>query len=88
MRSLERNAEFTDWICDERRMGLTANGEALYMHCLPADIGDEVTPGVMAAATVDVAREAQWKMYVIMALLATAKVPDLAGALRTLAEGN
>ena len=84
-RAVERNADFTDWICDERRMALTGGGDALYMHCLPADIGDEVTPGVMAAATIDVAREAQWKMYVIMALLATAKVPDLAAALQALA---
>ena len=49
-RALERNAKHTDWICDERRMGLTAGGDALYMHCLPADIGAEVSPGVMAAA--------------------------------------
>jgi ornithine carbamoyltransferase len=47
------------------------------MHCLPADIGAEVTPGVMARHTVNVAREASWKAFVIMALLATAKVPDL-----------
>ncbi len=66
-------------------MGLTANGAALYMHCLPADIGDEVTHGVMEQFKVEVAREAQWKMYVIMALLAGAKVPDVAAQLRDLA---
>jgi len=80
-RALERNAEHTDWICDERRMALTDGGDALYMHCLPADIGDEVSPGVMDLHRVNVAREANWKVYVVMALLATAKVPDLAGAL-------
>lgn len=77
-RCLARNADFTDWICDERRMSLTHGGDALYMHCLPADIGDEVSPGVMAKHTVNVAREANWKVYVIMALLAVAKVEDLA----------
>jgi ornithine carbamoyltransferase len=77
-RALERNAKHKDWICDERRMALTAGGKALYMHCLPADIGAEVSPGVMKKAVVDVAREAQKKVYVIMALLAVAKVPDLA----------
>jgi ornithine carbamoyltransferase len=80
-RALERNAEYTDWICDERRMALTAGGRASYLHCLPADIGAEVSAGVMADHRVDVARQAQWKVYVIMALLAAAKVPDLAGAL-------
>ena len=76
--ALDRNAKHREWICNERRMAATAKGDALYMHCLPADIGAEVTPGVMAKHTVNVAREANWKVYVIMALLATAKVPDLA----------
>ncbi len=80
-RALERNAKHTDWICDERRMGLTEGGDALYMHCLPADIGDEVTPGVMAKHTVNVAREANWKVYVIMAMLAVGKVEGLADRL-------
>ena len=83
-RALKRNAEYSDWICDERRMGTTAGGDALYMHCLPADIGAEVSPGVMEQHRVNVAREANWKMYVVMALLAGAKVPDLAGVLASL----
>jgi knotted carbamoyltransferase YgeW len=83
-RALERNANFTDWICDEPRMGSTRGGDALYMHCLPADIGSEVSPGVMERHKVNVAREANWKMYVVMALLAGAKVPDLASVLASL----
>ncbi|MBI4618540.1 MAG: knotted carbamoyltransferase YgeW [Planctomycetes bacterium] len=83
-RALERNARHKDWICDERRMALTAGGKALYMHCLPADIGAEVSAGVMERAAVDVAREANKKVYAIMALLAVAKVPDLAGRLARL----
>lgn len=77
-RALDRNASHRDWICDERRMGLTQGGDALYLHCLPADIGDEVTPGVMAKHKVNVAREANKKLYVIMALLAVGKHPELA----------
>ena len=77
-RALARNADHRDWICDERRMGLTAGGKALYMHCLPADIGDEVSPGVMDRYRFEVARQANKKVYVIMALLAIAKVPALA----------
>jgi len=84
-RALERNASHRDWICDERRMGLTKGGDALYLHCLPADIGDEVTPGVMAKHKVNVAREANKKLYVIMALLAVAKVPDLGRRLEEMA---
>jgi knotted carbamoyltransferase YgeW len=83
-RALAQNARFKDWICDERRMALTAGGNALYLHCLPADIGAEVSPGVMERARVDVAREANKKLYVIMALLAVAKVPDLARRLEAL----
>tara|TARA_Y100001934_G_C11581295_1_gene418937 strand:- start:82 stop:465 length:384 start_codon:yes stop_codon:yes gene_type:complete len=83
--ALEQNARHRDWICDERAMALTRNGAALYMHCLPADIGDEVSAGVMAKAQVDVAREANKKLYVIMALLASSKVPQLASRLRGLA---
>jgi ornithine carbamoyltransferase len=56
------------------------------MHCLPADIGAEVSPGVMEQHKVNVAREANWKVYVVMALLAGAKVDDLAGVLATIEE--
>jgi knotted carbamoyltransferase YgeW len=80
-RALARNAAHRDWICDERRMATTAGGDALYLHCLPADIGAEVSAGVMARHRVDVAREANWKVYVVMALLAAAKVTDLAATL-------
>jgi ornithine carbamoyltransferase len=82
--ALARNAQHKAWVCDERRMKATHGGDALYMHCLPADIGAEVSHGVMAKHVVNVAREANWKVYVVMALLATAKVPDLARRLAAL----
>ncbi len=78
-RALAQNAQHADWICDERRMDLTK--VALYLHCLPASIGAEVTPGVMERFKLAVAREANKKVYVIMALLAVAKVPELAARL-------
>jgi knotted carbamoyltransferase YgeW len=84
--ALERNAKYRDWICDERRMGLTKGGKALYMHPLPADIGDEVSPGVMKRYKVEVAQEANKKMFIIMAMLAVAKVPDLAKRLAAISE--
>ncbi|MGZ4680463.1 MAG: knotted carbamoyltransferase YgeW, partial [Ilumatobacteraceae bacterium] len=78
-RALVSNAMHRSWICDERRMALTA--DALYLHCLPADIGAEVSPGVMDRFRVAVAREANKKVYVVMAMLAAAKVSDLAAVL-------
>ncbi|MHB9000379.1 MAG: knotted carbamoyltransferase YgeW [Thermoanaerobaculia bacterium] len=74
-RALERNRKYTSWICDERRMGLT--NDALYMHCLPADIGAEVSAGVMEKFKFDLAREANKKVYAIAALLAAAKSKEL-----------
>lgn len=74
-RALAHNAEYRGWICDERRMALT--NDALYLHCLPADIGAEVSHGVMDRFRVAVAQEANKKVYVVMALLAVAKVRDL-----------
>jgi knotted carbamoyltransferase YgeW len=84
-RALQRNAEHTDWICDERRMALTA--DALYLHCLPADIGAEVSSGVMERFRVAVAREANHKVHVIMAMLAAAKVDRLGERLDAVAAG-
>jgi ornithine carbamoyltransferase len=57
---------------------MTLTADALYLHCLPADIGAEVSPAVMDRFRVAVAEEANKKVYVIMALLAAAKVDDLA----------
>jgi len=79
--ALERNRAHTGWICDERRMRTTRDGNALYMHCLPADIGAEVSPSVMEKAKVDLAREANKKVYAVMALLAAAKTKELKGRL-------
>ncbi|HET7294411.1 MAG TPA: knotted carbamoyltransferase YgeW [Vicinamibacteria bacterium] len=81
-RALEQNARHRNWICDERRMALTR--DALYLHCLPADVGAEVSAGVMKRFRLEVARQANKKLYVIMALLAGAKVEDVGGRLERL----
>ena len=93
-RALQQNALHRDWICNERRMALTGghgggtrDGDALYLHCLPADIGAEVSPGVMDRFRVAVAREANKKVYVIMAMLAVAKVRSLGPRLDALESG-
>lgn len=71
--ALDRNQHHSDWICDARRMALTRDGAAHYMHCLPADIGDEVSREVMDRFRLEVSRQANKKVYVIMALLAATK---------------
>lgn len=76
-RMLERNRDHRDWICNEERMALTAGGDASYLHCLPADIGAEVSPEVISRFRLDLARQANKKVYVIMALLAAAKEKKL-----------
>jgi len=76
-RALELNRKFTSWICDAEQMARTVDGKALYMHCLPADIGAEVSAEVFDKYRTLVAREANKKIYAIMALLTAAKVQDL-----------
>jgi knotted carbamoyltransferase YgeW len=76
---LEHNAKFKDWICDADKMALTEN--ALYMHCLPADPGAEVTREILSKFQTQVSRQANKKVYVIMALLAAAKSRGLWGRL-------
>ena len=83
-RALERNAQHQEWICDERRMKRTRN--ARYMHCLPADIGAEVSAPVLEQFRFSLAREANKKVYAIMALLALAKVRNVRERLEQLAE--
>ena len=66
-------------------MRLTPRACAIYMHCLPADIGAEVSAGVLEQFRFSLAREANKKVYVIMALLAAAKTTGLRSKLYGLA---
>ena len=50
--ALAASKRYRDWICDARRMSL-AKPDALYMHCLPADRGNEVTDEVIAKYIAD-----------------------------------
>jgi ornithine carbamoyltransferase len=67
--ALALNARYRDWICDSRRMKL-ANDEAVYMHCLPADRGNEVTDEVIDGEQSVVFREAENRLHTGKALLA------------------
>jgi ornithine carbamoyltransferase len=67
--ALAESAQFKDWICDSRRMSL-ANPDALYMHCLPADRGTEVTDEVIDGPQSVVYDEAENRMHTGKALCA------------------
>ena len=76
---LEQNAGHKDWHCTEEMMKHTRDGEALYMHCLPADItgvsceAGEVTEGVFEKYRIPTYKEASWKPYIIAAMIVCRK---------------
>ncbi|PJF31230.1 MAG: ornithine carbamoyltransferase [Candidatus Thermofonsia Clade 1 bacterium] len=61
--------KYTDWICDARRMSL-AKEHAVYMHCLPADRGLEVTDEVIDGPQSIVYDEAENRLHVQKAVMA------------------
>ena len=89
---LADNARFKNWECDARKMKLTRDGNALYLHCLPADIsGVSCTQGEVAANVFEkyriaTYREASFKPFVIAAIILMARVKDFAGTLKKLAK--
>lgn len=88
--ALANNAKFVDWECTEEKMGLTKNGKALYMHCLPADITDvsceagEVAASVFDRYRDDTYREASYKPYIIAAMILLGKFANPAALLESL----
>ncbi|MGA2173675.1 MAG: knotted carbamoyltransferase YgeW [Verrucomicrobiota bacterium] len=79
---LANNARFKHWECDEKKMKLTKNGNALYLHCLPADItGVNCARGEVSAALFEkyrlaTYRQASFKPFVIAAIIFLARVPS------------
>jgi len=84
---LTQNADFKEWQCTQALMNLTKNKNALYMHCLPADItGVSCTQGEVAAAVFDrfrdsLYKEASFKPYIIAAMIFLARFSDPSGKL-------
>jgi len=76
---LANNAKYTSWECDAKKMALTKEGRALYLHCLPADISGvsckqgEVSREVFDKYRLDTYREAGYKPFVIAAMILLSK---------------
>jgi N-acetylornithine carbamoyltransferase len=67
-KSLKLAEQYKNWICDQRRMSL-ASPEARYMHCLPADRGEEVTDDVIDSPQSVVYQEAENRLHTAKALM-------------------
>lgn len=61
--------KYTAWKCDKRRMDL-ASARSIYMHCLPADRGYEVTDEVIDGPRSVVFDEAENRLHIAKAIMA------------------
>lgn len=86
--ALACNAQFKHWECNSDKMRLSKGGEALYMHCLPADVSGvnceagEVSRDVFEKARLDTYREAGRKPHIIAAMILGMRLRDPEKALR------
>jgi knotted carbamoyltransferase YgeW len=91
---LANNAGFTDWEYNESGMKLTKNKNALYMHCLPADIsGVSCKQGEVSADTFEKYRiktylEAGYKPYIIAAMMFANRFGNPGEVLKNILERN
>jgi len=67
--ALKKAEGHKDWICDEKKMKLAA-AHAIYMHCLPADRGHEVTNAVIDGPQSVVYDEAENRLHTAKAIMA------------------
>ena len=67
--ALEISKKYKNWICDEGKMKL-AKKHSIYMHCLPADRGYEVTDAVIDGPRSRVFPEAENRLHTCKAVMA------------------
>ncbi len=91
---LAENAKNIHWEYDQPLRAVTRQGDALYMHCLPADISGvscprgEVSARVFELARLDTYREAGYKPYIIAAMMFCQRFNAPAKVLNTIMKHN
>jgi knotted carbamoyltransferase YgeW len=91
---LANNAKFKDWEYNDAKKKVTKNQDALYMHCLPADISGvsckegEVNGDVFEQYRIRTYLEAGFKPYVIAAMMFTNRFENPADTLSQIMERN
>ena len=76
---LIENSKHIDWEYNQKMADLTKNQNALYMHCLPADISGisckngEVSADIFEKYRLDTYHEAGYKPYIIASMLMTTR---------------
>jgi ornithine carbamoyltransferase len=89
---LAENAKFKDWEYNDAMKKLTKSKDALYMHCLPADISGisckegEVNADVFEEYRIKTYHEAGFKPYIIAAMMFTNKFEHPVQALKEILE--
>jgi knotted carbamoyltransferase YgeW len=91
---LANNAKYKDWEYDHDKMKVTKNQDALYMHCLPADISGvsckegEVNADVFEKYRIKTYHEAGFKPYIIAAMMFTNKFQNPAATLKQIMDNQ
>ena len=91
---LAQNARHKGWECTEALMKTTKNGNALYLHCLPADISGvsckegEVAASVFDRYRVSLYKQASYKPYIIAAMIFLSKMKHPRETLANLVSRN
>lgn len=68
-KALEISKKYKHWICDEEKMKLTKK-DSIYMHCLPADRGYEVTDEVIDGPHSVIYQEAENRLHTAKGIMA------------------
>lgn len=91
---LANNAHFKDWEYNADKQKVTKNQDALYMHCLPADISGvsckegEVDGDVFEQYRIPTYIEAGYKPYIIAAMMFTNRFNNPGETLKAILEQN
>lgn len=90
--ALKNNAKYKDWEYTAEMMKTTKNRNALYMHCLPADISGvsceagEVEGDIFEKYRIKTYHEAGYKPYIIAAMMFANKFDNPAAVLKSIYE--